>query len=401
MANVKQLKVNNTAYDIKDELIRKAVDTNGTASVDNLDTIKSDIAKAVEGSTSTNKKTVVEALAALKDMIVSAGGDAVTNVEWDATNKELTKTKSGSTTPVVTAAQLVTALRDTVTSSSSTSSTAGFTTPADAQMLIERAQVGAAMFQGILEYPDTEQGHDLPPQTYKAGYYWVVGTAGEYAGKQCEVGDFVYCIKDGIAPSSGDAWKDDFEVVQGNIDTSLFAKLADGTSSAPQTFTGWDKFNNPVQVATPTANNHAATKKYVDDAVNADKIQDYIIVETTSSVTHGGSAALDSNAVTDISDAFAANKMPILKVNMNALTKVVYIPLVGTSAGYYGSVASTADNKPISVYVQSGNIYLSNKPITSVTPTTGTVNAMTASYASEVITFTSSTPTVVTAVTAS
>ena len=93
--------------------------------------------------------------------------------------------------------------------------------------------------------------------------------------------------------------------------------------------------------------------------------------------------------------------MPILKVNMNALTKVVYIPLVGTSAGYYGSVASTADNKPISVYVQSGNIYLSNKPITSVTPTTGTVNAMTASYASEVITFTSSTPTVVTAVTAS
>lgn len=49
---------------------------------------------------------------------------------------------------------------------------------------------------------------------YKAGWQYVVQTAGTYAGKACEVGDFVVCIKD---YASGSASDKDWTVLQVNI----------------------------------------------------------------------------------------------------------------------------------------------------------------------------------------
>lgn len=54
----------------------------------------------------------------------------------------------------------------------------------------------------------------LPTVGYKAGWQYVVQTAGTYAGKTCEVGDFVVCIKD---YASGSASDKDWTVLQVNI----------------------------------------------------------------------------------------------------------------------------------------------------------------------------------------
>ncbi len=54
----------------------------------------------------------------------------------------------------------------------------------------------------------------LPTVGYKAGWQYVVQTAGTYAGKACEVGDFVVCIKD---YASGSASDKDWTVLQVNI----------------------------------------------------------------------------------------------------------------------------------------------------------------------------------------
>ena len=71
---------------------------------------------------------------------------------------------------------------------------------------IAAAQVGAASFQGTA--PTT-----FAPTNYKKGYYWVVATAGTYAGETCEPGDMIFCVADYNSAYSAS----DFSVVQNNI----------------------------------------------------------------------------------------------------------------------------------------------------------------------------------------
>ena len=71
---------------------------------------------------------------------------------------------------------------------------------------IETAVTGAAAFQGTA--PTT-----FAPTTYKAGYYWVVGTAGTYVGQTCEAGDMIFAIADGTSYSASN-----FDIVQTNLD---------------------------------------------------------------------------------------------------------------------------------------------------------------------------------------
>lgn len=72
---------------------------------------------------------------------------------------------------------------------------------------IQTAQAGAATFQGTA--PTT-----FTPTNYKKGYYWVIGTAGTYAGQTCEPGDMIFAIAD-YASSYAAA---DFNVIQTNLD---------------------------------------------------------------------------------------------------------------------------------------------------------------------------------------
>lgn len=74
---------------------------------------------------------------------------------------------------------------------------------------ISNAQTGAAMFQGNLAAQST-----LTNASYKKGWYWVVSTAGTYAGEVCEVGDMVYCKADKGSSYSAS----DFFVIQKNLD---------------------------------------------------------------------------------------------------------------------------------------------------------------------------------------
>ena len=74
---------------------------------------------------------------------------------------------------------------------------------------ISNAQTGAAMFQGNLAAQST-----LTNASYKKGWYWVVSTAGTYAGEVCEVGDMVYAIADKSSSYSAS----DFVAIQRNLD---------------------------------------------------------------------------------------------------------------------------------------------------------------------------------------
>ncbi len=71
---------------------------------------------------------------------------------------------------------------------------------------IQTAITGAASFQGTAPT-------SFAPTNYKKGYYWVVGTAGTYAGQVCEPGDMIFAVEDGTTYSASD-----FNVVQTNLD---------------------------------------------------------------------------------------------------------------------------------------------------------------------------------------
>lgn len=76
----------------------------------------------------------------------------------------------------------------------------------------------------------------LPTVSYKSGWQYLVAEAGTYAGKTCEVGDMILCVKD---YASGSASNNDWTVTQANITgavtgpaSSVTAHVAvfDGTS---------------------------------------------------------------------------------------------------------------------------------------------------------------------------
>ena len=71
---------------------------------------------------------------------------------------------------------------------------------------IQAAQSGAAMYQGAA--PTT-----FAPTNYKSGYYWVVRTAGTYAGQACEPGDMIFANTDSTTYNASH-----FDVIQTNLD---------------------------------------------------------------------------------------------------------------------------------------------------------------------------------------
>lgn len=79
---------------------------------------------------------------------------------------------------------------------------------AEVNNAIAAAHVGAATYQGT-----ATSETDISESDYKAGWYWVVKTAGSYCGETCEAGDMIFANTD-----KGDAYSaDHFDVVQNNI----------------------------------------------------------------------------------------------------------------------------------------------------------------------------------------
>ena len=82
---------------------------------------------------------------------------------------------------------------------------------------IARVTTGASVFKGVV----TANTEISSLTSYNAGWYWVVGAAGTYAGQACEAGDFIFCVED----YAGGYSADDFRVVQNNIEAMTNAEI--------------------------------------------------------------------------------------------------------------------------------------------------------------------------------
>lgn len=97
------------------------------------------------------------------------------------------------------------AAKDTISSISSDSN--DIPTVTAVKNYVASTVTGGAVFQGTA--PTT-----FAPTNYKKGWFWVVGTAGTYAGQTCEAGDMIFAITDYSSSYSAS----DFDVVQTNLD---------------------------------------------------------------------------------------------------------------------------------------------------------------------------------------
>ena len=199
---------------------------------------------------------------------------------------------------------------------------------------------GVLIFKGTLGISDDGATVLALPDEHEAGWSYLVVTAGIYAGKQCESGDYIICINSGSVASDLD-----WTVVQGNTfnnlpapsisdvnkiigvnaegqyalienpadskldknngtatGTTTFDKaqanslelLVDGESiggfrSIDSTLAVTDKGGDsgfkfvPLSIGEPTKDSHAATKKYVDDEIK-DNLSNINLDELQSSI---------------------------------------------------------------------------------------------------------------------
>lgn len=89
-----------------------------------------------------------------------------------------------------------------------------------------------------------------------------------------------------------------------------------------QTFTGENTFEKPVSIATPTAVNHATTKKYVDDTI-ADKDSKVVHIVGNENVAGVKNFASSPLVPTTELNSLADNQVPSAKVVKSALAEVI------------------------------------------------------------------------------
>lgn len=172
--------------------------TNDKVTIAATDTTYSDATTSTHGLMSTADKTKLDSIAD-QAFTITAGSNV--QITANTSTNTLIISSTNTTYSGGTAAELTTG----------TSTTNKLWQPkiiADyVKSSIETAITGAAAFQGTA--PTT-----FSPTNYKAGYYWVVGTAGTYVGQVCEAGDMIFAVNDyGTAYSASD-----FDVVQTNLD---------------------------------------------------------------------------------------------------------------------------------------------------------------------------------------
>lgn len=411
MARVKKLKINDSTYDIKDALSRKATDatrTSDTLSTEDttlLGNIQSDLRTAVADNTVTD---VIGALTALKNRITTPGAGQL-NIQVNgvalapASGGHFNANKADASTyniPVPIHASNPTSASDET----------GYTTPKDVADQITSAITGAAAFQGLIE-----SNIAWPPVTgFKKGQYWVVKDADTYYQKYLEQGDQVFAIKDDDSSrTSSNIWTY-FNVVQANLNLSDYAEL-DGGSDAlhPQTFTGQHLFDANSSVAftgyvyaptVGTADNSqsVATTEFVRNVIAAtdtDKVKDYeyIAVDLSTTSTYG-EVTLGTNIYTNIGTAYTNKKIPVVKLTLSWITgdcPIVMTKYQATATEYHGSAYITEANQKILVGIYSSSTSTKvtlTKAVTAVNTTT--VDAVDAEYisADEAIKFTTVAP---------
>ena len=97
-------------------------------------------------------------------------------------------------------------------------SASGSASTVSAEIIALRAQIQKAIDAGIHFRGAVNSASTLPATGYTAGWQYVVGEAGTYAGQKCEVGDYIICVKD---YASGSASNADWVVLQKNLDGAV------------------------------------------------------------------------------------------------------------------------------------------------------------------------------------
>lgn len=78
------------------------------------------------------------------------------------------------------------------------------------------ATADALLFKGTIGAATDNPDVTSLPNNHKVGYTYKVVTAGTYAGKVCEIGDMIICVKDGTSASDND-----WTIVQANLDGAI------------------------------------------------------------------------------------------------------------------------------------------------------------------------------------
>ena len=228
------------------------------------------------------------------------------------------------------------------------------------------------------------------PASHNAGWTYKVITANTYAGVKCEVGDLIICITDGTT-SNNNHWT----VVQTNIDgavtgptsvtgdriavfngtsgkiikdggttiSSLTSSIEAALPKAGGTMTG-----ALTLAAAPTADLHAATKKYVDDSIPTSSTTSPKMDGTATVGTEMAFARGDHIHPTDTSRAAASHSHGNV-TNSGTITSSSVTPANGDYIIITDSSDSSKISKGISISIDTTK-FLRNDGTWAVPPDT-------------------------------
>lgn len=208
----------------------------------------------------------------------------------------------------------------------------------------------AMVFKGVIN------SNSGLPAAHKQGWTYKVGTAGQYAGVNCEVGDTIYCVEDGTSANNAH-----WAVVQANVDVPLYK---DG-------------------------NTFAGSKVLMSDGTGGKVKEGTIATQTvikTATLSQGTLPTLGTAIAADDITAWDAGSTPTLGTafsvpNVTGNTSVTASKVTKADVTVVTNVSQAASTSSVIATVADGVLTIA-KAITAVgavTKSTGTANTVTIS----------------------
>lgn len=216
----------------------------------------------------------------------------------------------------------------------------------ETEIVALRTKLNQAIDAGVHFRGAVNSTTPLPTVAYKAGWQYIVGEAGTYAGNVCEAGDYIICIKD---YASGSASNSDWTVLQKNLDgavtgpsTSVANHVAvfDGTSGAKLKDSGFTIGKSVPADAEFTDTTYKPATDKADGLMTAAQYTKLADIETgadktdADNVKAAGAFMTATNTADDIADGTTKKLMTAdertklegvatgAEVNQNAFAKV-------------------------------------------------------------------------------
>ena len=250
----------------------------------------------------------------------------------------------------------------------------------ETEIVALRTKLNEAIDAGIHFKGTVNSSTPLPTVAYEAGWQYVVGEAGTYAGNTCEVGDYIVCVKD---YASGSASNADWTVLQANLDgvvtgveSSVASHVAifDGTSGKKIKDSGFTIGKSVPANAQFTDTTYLASTKDADGLMTAAQFTKLAGIEAgadktdADNVKSAGAFMKSSDTLDSVLDGSTYVKMKATErtkltgiaegaeVNQNAFAKVTV-----------GTTTLTASAKQDTLTIEAGEgvtIEASGKKVT-------------------------------------